>query len=135
MGQDRDHYRAVPERGPPFEPSVPSGVVLDGLLSAAGQGDVGALGALYDETAPVVFGLLRGMLGSATRAERATERVYLGLWRSSPRFDPDSTSALSLLLARARRELAGDLITDDLHPPRHSNPEITRTRRGESPLA
>lgn len=107
MGEDQD--RSVPERGPPLGPLVPSNAVLDELLAAAGQGDVGALGALYDGTAPVVFGLLRCMLGSATRAERATERVYLRLWRTSPQFDPDSTSALSLLLSHARRELVCDL--------------------------
>ncbi|MHA6622449.1 GAF domain-containing protein [Pseudonocardia sp. DLS-67] len=81
--------------------------MTDGLLLAAGRGDLRALAAFYDQTVPVVFGLLSGVLGEAAWAERATERVYLQLWRTAPQFDPTEGSAFSLLLRTARRELIG----------------------------
>jgi DNA-directed RNA polymerase specialized sigma24 family protein len=83
--------------------------VADELLSAAGQGDADALGAFYDRTVVVVFGLLRDVLGEPARAEQATLRVYLQLWRTAPRFDPKHGSAYSLLACTAGRELIGPL--------------------------
>lgn len=80
-------------------------VVVDALLRAAGQGDSGAFGAFYDQTAPAVFGLLCGVLGEQMPAEQATERVYLRLWRSAPRFNPTNGSARCVLLRAACREL------------------------------
>lgn len=74
------------------------------LFAAAGRGDLCALGALYDRTAPLVFGLLRGVLG-AESADQATERVYLRIWHDAPGFDPERDSACTLLLSAARREL------------------------------
>lgn len=81
----------------------------DALLVAAGRGDVDALGAFYDATAPVVFGLLRRVVGDVEEAARATSRVYLDLWRAAPRFEPDDRSAYALLLHLARREVVGRL--------------------------
>lgn len=78
---------------------------IDALLVAAGHGDLPAFATFYDQTAAAVFGLLRGVLGESVGAERATERVYLQLWRTAPRFDPSRRSAYALLLSTARREL------------------------------
>ncbi len=83
----------------------PDDCAVDGLLSAAGHGDLKALAAFLDQTAPAVFGLLRGVLGEHAAAEEATERVYLHLWHVAPRFDPHRGCAWSLLLRTARREL------------------------------
>lgn len=106
MPRHGDEPGAVPRRRPP--PALPGafdGAFADRLLAAAGRGDVRALGALYDQTAPVVFGLLRVVLGESEQAEQATQRVYLRLWRAAPRFDPRDGSAASLLLRTACREL------------------------------
>lgn len=117
---DAGQHTAPPRRHPPLtgtEPedtapdnpapddSEPDDSAVDALLCAAGQGDVRALGVFYDQTAPTVFGLLRGVLGDQAPALEATERVYLHLWRAAPRFDPHRGSARSLLLRTARREL------------------------------
>lgn len=114
MGRHREQDRPLPDRCPPLTLSVPGEVALDELLSAVAHGDLDALRALYDGTSPLVFGLLHDALSCATRAERATERIYLGLWRSAPRFDPDHTCALATLLTAVRRELARDLSSGDL---------------------
>lgn len=108
--RDAGHRTAPLRRHPPLtgtgtgDPD-PDDSAVDALLRAAGQGDVRALGAFYDQTAPTVFGLLRGVLGDEAPAQEATERVYLHLWRAAPRFDPHHGSARSLLLRTARREL------------------------------
>lgn len=112
MPRHGDQHPAAVQRRPPLEPrSSLSPAVADDLLSAAGQGDVGALGAFFDQTAPAVFGLLRTALGGTALAEEAAERVYLRLWRTSPGFDPAGGSAYSLLLRAARRELVDGIST------------------------
>lgn len=104
-----DQHRAPPPRRPP--PSGPEDAVADALLRAAAHGDLAALGALYDQTAPTVYGLLRGVLQHQGLAEQATQRVYLHLWRDAPRFDPATGSAYALLIDLARRELTPHLNT------------------------
>lgn len=75
--------------------------VANALLHAAGRGDVQALGAFYDRTAPAIYRLLRDILKEQASAEQAVQQAYLQLWRSAPRFDPDLDSAWSLLLHAA----------------------------------
>ncbi len=76
----------------------------DALLTATGHGDLDAFAAFYDRTASTVF----GMLHIGTQAtEPATERVYLGVWRAAPDFEPARRSAYSTLMVATRRELAG----------------------------
>lgn len=111
MARRGDQLPGRRRRRPLVEPSDRhlNGNVTDDLLVAAGRGDLDAYAAFYDQTAPVIFGLLRGGLGECDGAERATERVYLRLWRTAARFDPTGRSAYALLLCTARRELIGRL--------------------------
>lgn len=99
--------------------------VTDDLLVAAGRGDLGAFATFYDQTAAVVFGLLRAVLGDPAMAEDATGRVYLHLWRDAARFDPSGRSAYALLLFTARRELVArvhDLVAHNLPTVRTGQP-------------
>jgi Sigma-70 region 2. len=107
MPRSGDHPSAADGRRPPIGPSDQqlSRDYTDDLLVAAGRGDLPAFATFYDQTVATVFGLLRSVLGESVGAERATERVYLQLWRAAPRFDPTGRSAYSLLLSTARREL------------------------------
>ncbi len=78
----------------------------DGLLVAAGRGDVEAFGEFYDETAPSVFELVQAALGGRVEDSAAvTEAVYVHTWRISSRFDPSDGSWCALLLRTIRREL------------------------------
>lgn len=122
MARHGDPQHGLPRRRPPLQPPGPdlAGPGTDDLLSAAGRGDLHALARFYDRTAPAVFGMMRGVLGESESAARATERIYLKLWRRAPEFDPTGGSAYALLLHTARRELPGrvrDLI--GRRPPRH----------------
>ena len=83
--------------------AAPSLEHTDALLVAAGRGDLNAFAAFYDRTAQVVFGMLHGVLGHPARAERATEDVYLQLWRAAPEFDPVGCSAWAMLMVTTRR--------------------------------
>ena len=85
----------------------PSRHHTDALLVAAGRGDLDAFAAFYDRTAPTVFRMLHGVLDHAARAERATEDVYLQLWRAAPSFDPTDGSAWAMVMFVARRAFIG----------------------------
>lgn len=94
---------------PPPDPvgAALSSTDADALLVEAGRGDLHAFADLYDRSAPLVFGMLRGVLGHTGPAERATHDVYLQLWRAAPAFDPGARSAYATMLHIARRALTG----------------------------
>lgn len=122
------HHRRRPTSVLPPEKGEPAADPLDGLLLAAGGGDLSAFAAFYDRTAPAVWGLLRGALDDSADAERAAQRVYAHLWRNAPSFDPFGVPAHSLLMSVARRELVGpirDLVG------RLRNPALS----GDAPMA
>lgn len=108
-----------------------TGSDTDALLLAAGRGEVDALGAFYDSTAPTVFGLLQRAIGDPEQAARVTARVYLRVWSAAPRFDPDDRSAEALVLHVARCEIAGWLSEAVARGPR-SAPEPAGST-GEDP--
>jgi RNA polymerase sigma-70 factor (ECF subfamily) len=84
----------------------PRAVEADVLLAASGRGDYGAFATLYDRTSPMVFGIVRRALGDDGDASAVTERIYVWLWRSAPRFQAAHECAYGLLLAGARHEIS-----------------------------
>ena len=76
---------------------------IDELLALVGRGDRVAFGALYDETAPRLFGLIRRLVVDPAQAEEVTQDVYLELWQSAARFDADKGNALSWMFTMAHR--------------------------------
>lgn len=81
----------------------PRALTLDALLVATARGDRAALGDLYDQTAPRVFGLVRRLLVDAAQAEEVTQDVFLEAWQTAARFDPARGNAVSWLLTLAHR--------------------------------
>ena len=75
----------------------------DELLARVGAGDRAAFGALYDATAPRVFGLVRRLVVDPAQAEEVTQDVYLEIWQTAPRFDPARGSALAWMFTLAHR--------------------------------
>ena len=53
------------------------------------EGAVDAFAALYDVTAPRIFGLAHRVLRDRAMAEEITREVMLELWRTATRYDPD----------------------------------------------
>ncbi|MCD2441794.1 sigma-70 family RNA polymerase sigma factor [Agromyces sp. SYSU K20354] len=75
----------------------------DELLARVGAGDREAFAALYDVTAPRVFGLVRRLVVDPAQAEEVTQDVYLEIWQTAPRFDPARGSALAWMFTLAHR--------------------------------
>lgn len=81
-------------------------------------GDERALSDVYDRHAKLVFNLAQAIVGNSQDAEEVTEDVFVQLWTSGDRFDPDRgalrawlaviarTRALDLVRARGRRRSA-----------------------------
>lgn len=80
---------------------------LSGLLAGVAAGDRAALEALYDETSPVIFGLLRHVLGAGGAAEEALVELYSRVWREAATYRPGRASALAWLVSAALECAAG----------------------------
>lgn len=68
------------------------------LLARVGNGDVSALGALYDAYASMLLRFAR-RLGTGHEAEDVVQLVFLRVPRLAPSFDPSCASARSWLFA------------------------------------
>jgi RNA polymerase sigma-70 factor (ECF subfamily) len=77
---------------------------LAALLARVARGDMNALAALYDQTVPMVHGLVLRILGEASTAEEVTADVFVQVWQRALDYDPRRGPALPwvLLLARSR---------------------------------
>lgn len=76
---------------------------LAALLTRSARGDESAFAALYDATAARAHGLVLRVLRDPAQAEEVTQEVFLEIWRTASRFDPDRGSPLSWLLTIAHR--------------------------------
>jgi len=65
-------------------------------------GDEGALAALYDHSAALVYGVALRILGNREDAEEVTLDVYRQIWRDSWRFDPGRGTVAAWLVTLAR---------------------------------
>ena len=66
-------------------------------------GDHDALGELYDESSPLVYGVALRMLGDGGDAEEVVLDAYLKLWKAAGRFDAARGSVKTWLLTIVRR--------------------------------
>ncbi|HEY8591192.1 MAG TPA: ECF RNA polymerase sigma factor SigK [Naasia sp.] len=73
------------------------------LLLRVRSGDQAAFAHLYDRTAARVLGLVRRVLLDVAQSEEVTQEVFLEIWQSSSRFDPNKGSATSWILTMAHR--------------------------------
>jgi RNA polymerase sigma-70 factor, ECF subfamily len=87
--------------GPPAE-SAPADSE-EALLQRVARGDEAAFERLYDLVAPLVHGVVLGVLRNPALAEEVTQEVLVEAWRTAPRFDATRGSARSWLLTMARR--------------------------------
>ncbi|MCA9593207.1 MAG: sigma-70 family RNA polymerase sigma factor [Myxococcales bacterium] len=72
------------------------------LVARLTRGDRAALAALYDRHAPLVFALVRRIVGSAAEAEDLVHDVFLEAWRRAETYDPGRGGVRTWLLLRAR---------------------------------
>jgi RNA polymerase sigma-70 factor, ECF subfamily len=70
------------------------------LVVAIGRWRKGALAEAYRRHAGAVFGLANRVVGDRTLAEEVVQEVFLRLWDTPDRFDPERGSLRSYLLAQ-----------------------------------
>ena len=76
---------------------------LDALLHRVARGDQAAFGDLYDLAAPRVFGMVLRLVIDRAQSEEVTQEVFLEIWQSASRFDPNKGKAMTWVLTMARR--------------------------------
>ena len=108
------------------------------LLTAVAGGDAGALAALYDRHAGIVYSICTLVLGNSADAEEAVADTFVQIWRTAGRFDPARGSvatwivtiarsrALDLLRGRARRNAHVDTAVDPAQPAAVANDSAVR---------
>lgn len=67
------------------------------------RGDEAAFAALYDELAAAVFGTVKRVLRDPAMSEEVTQEVFIELWRTAARFDPERASVTTWAITMARR--------------------------------
>lgn len=95
---------AVPEAAPSVDPND--------LLLRVARGDEAAFGALYDVLGGTVFGMAKRVIRDPARAEEVAQEVFLQVWQTAARFDPDRGTAKSWVLTLAHRR-AVDAVRHD----------------------
>ena len=93
--------------------SMPGAAVdLGDLLVRTGRGDESAFADLYDALSAAVYGMARRVVRDPSRAEEVAQEVFIQVWRTAPRFDPQRGSAKSWVLTMAHRR-AVDAVRHD----------------------
>lgn len=91
-------------------PEVPTD--LGDLLVRVARGDEAAFAAVYDALGASVYGLARRVIRDPSRAEEISQEVFIQVWQSAVRFDPQRGSAKSWVLTLAHRR-AVDAVRHD----------------------
>jgi RNA polymerase sigma-70 factor (ECF subfamily) len=72
-------------------------------IGAVARGDLTGFDELYDDLAPVVYGMVRGVLRDPLQSEEVTQEVLLEIWRMAPRYDPAKGSVMAWTATIAHR--------------------------------
>jgi len=75
----------------------------EALLARVATGDQLAFSELYDQVAPRVLGLIRRVLKDPAQSEEVAQEVFLEIWQTVTRFDPNKGGAMSWILTMAHR--------------------------------
>lgn len=73
------------------------------LLRRAGRGDQAAFAQLYDELAPLVFGVVVKVVRDPAQSEEVAQEVFVELWRLAARYDESRGSVRSWAATVAHR--------------------------------
>ncbi|MFH6785896.1 MULTISPECIES: sigma-70 family RNA polymerase sigma factor [Methylobacterium] len=94
-----------PHRTPPNREAAE----LAGLIARVAEGREDALRALYDRTAPKLFGLILRIVRDRGAAEDVLQDAYLRVWQSAAGYAPEAGRPMAWLAAIARHR-AIDLV-------------------------
>jgi RNA polymerase sigma-70 factor (ECF subfamily) len=85
------------------DPIVTPGPDLMSLMQLVQAGDDVAFATLYDQLAGAVFGTVKRVLRDPAMSEEVTQEVFVELWRTAARFDPERASVSTWAITIARR--------------------------------
>jgi len=83
----------------------PTDVSNDLVLKRVADGDPGAVRECIDRYGGLVWSLARRLCPNATDCEDAVQEIFVSIWRSAGRFDPDMGSEATFIATIARRRL------------------------------
>jgi RNA polymerase sigma-70 factor (ECF subfamily) len=78
------------------------GNALVGLLEATSRGDRPAFRALYEATAPKLFGIVLRITRNRPMAEEVLQETFIKIWQNAERYMPESGQPMAWLAAIAR---------------------------------
>lgn len=77
---------------------------LGDLIVRSAEGDESAFTRLYDAASPRLFGLVLRILRDRAQSQEVCQEVFLEIWRTAARFDPDRGSPLTWMMTIAHRK-------------------------------
>jgi RNA polymerase sigma-70 factor (ECF subfamily) len=77
---------------------------IAGLIARVALRDRAAFNALYQASAPKLFGVCRRILPASADAEDALQETYVKIWNKAGSFAPDGRSAFGWLISIARHQ-------------------------------
>jgi RNA polymerase sigma-70 factor, ECF subfamily len=72
-------------------------------IGAVARGDLTGFDELYDDLAPVVYGIVLSVLRDPLQSEEVTQEVLLEIWRMAPRYNPAKGSVMAWTATIAHR--------------------------------
>lgn len=79
------------------------GAIQQDLLEKIATGDQAAFAELYDSLSARVFGLIKRLLRDHSQSEEVLQEVFLEVWQTAPRFDPNKGAATTWIFTMAHR--------------------------------
>jgi RNA polymerase sigma-70 factor (ECF subfamily) len=107
----------------------------EALLVRVGRGDRDAFGALYDQLAPLVFGLARRVLRDPAQAEEVAQEVLVAVWRDACRFDPDRGSVTAWVSTMTHRRAVDRIRSAEAEKARERKAASASTDRAHDQVA
>jgi RNA polymerase sigma-70 factor (ECF subfamily) len=86
------------------------------LMKQIAAGEEPAVAQLYDRFGGLVFRVARQMLPTQPEAEDAVQEIFVRLWQTADRFDPQRAKLVTWVMLIARRHLIDQLRRKSVRP-------------------